>query len=202
MRVPVAAQMLAKILIQETKKPITLVGVGLGAEVSLRAVAYLDDAMKECGSNTNNVGSIIQNMVVLGAPVSGHGKNELWSDVRSKVAGRIINCFSNSDDLLASSPAADLLNQANRANHKRSNGNSAVKGGCGYSELDWEELAGLNRACCGLQDVLVENIDVDQCSRRCYAPSSLYDYQQKPGTLAEILYNTGIFASRFPSKKQ
>ena len=103
------------------------------------------------------------------------------------------------DNVLAASPSAEALNTANLANHKRRN-RDGVKGGSGYSAFDWEELAGLARACCGLEDVLVENIDVEDCTRKRFWFQSLFDYQQKPGTMAEILYNTGIFASRFPPK--
>lgn len=183
-RVEITAQLLARVLVEQTKKPITIIGIGLGAQVALQAVSHLDQIVSSLGSSYDPNG-IVQNMVLIGSPVDGHGGPEsIWTSVRRRVPGRLINCFSGSDLQLRASPARGLLKNIRGSKSRDSSG------------PQFHELAGLSRACCGLQDVLVENIDVSAIPEKDMALVKLIDYQQSPGTLSAILASTGIFASQ------
>ena len=183
-RVSVTAKVLAKVLVEQTKKPVTIIGIGLGAEVAMWAVSVLDQVAKSLGNNSDPNG-IVQNMILLGCPVDCHGGPEsLWTAVRRRVPGRLLNCFSGSDLQLRTSPARSAVVHMNKGNSRDCTGNQ------------FHELAGLSRACCGLQDVLVENIDVSTVPGNSIGLINLSDYQQTPGILRTVLASTGIFASQ------
>ena len=183
-RVEITAKLLARVLVEQTKKPVTIVGIGLGAQVAMQAVSVLDQVVSSLGSNQDPNG-IVQNIILLGSPIDGYGGPEsIWTTARRRVPGRLINCFSGSDLQLRASPARSLLKNVS---HRKSRDCSGTQ---------FHELAGLCRACCGLQDVLVENIDVSAIPGRDMNLVRLVDYQQTPGTLTAILASTGIFASQ------
>ncbi|KDN43321.1 DUF726-domain-containing protein [Tilletiaria anomala UBC 951] len=70
-------------------RPITLVGFSLGARVIYYALTEL--------YRKNSFG-IVQNVYLIGAPVSANVKN--WTEVRSVVSGRFVNGYSTSDWIL------------------------------------------------------------------------------------------------------
>lgn len=183
-RVEITAKLLARVLVEQTKKPVTIIGVGLGAQVALQAVSLLDQVVSSLNSSYDPNG-IVQNLILLGSPVDGHGGPEsLWTTARRRVPGRLINCFSGSDLQLRASPARSSLKKVNGRKSRDCAG------------PQYHEVAGLCRACCGLQDVLVENIDVSSIPGKDMALINLVDYQQSPGTLTAILASTGIFSSQ------
>lgn len=92
-----------KNLLFSTGRPITLVGYGMGARVILHCLETLYNEGQVLdsvtGTSINIALGIIENAVLIGAPVSSSFK--VWSAARAVVAGRLINCFSSNDWLLA-----------------------------------------------------------------------------------------------------
>lgn len=83
---------LAEVLLarQQGNRPITLIGYSLGARVIF---SCLEEMVKRKGSE-----GIIEDVVLLGAPVSGSVKH--WEKLSHVVAGRIINGYCRGDWLL------------------------------------------------------------------------------------------------------
>ena len=83
---------LARVLLsrEQGKRPVTLIGFSLGA----RVIYY---CLEELSAHADS-GGIIQNVIVLGAPVSGNA--EKWQQFSDVVAGAIFNGFCRKDWLL------------------------------------------------------------------------------------------------------
>ncbi|CAB4034216.1 Hypothetical predicted protein [Paramuricea clavata] len=83
---------LARVLLsrEQGKRPVTLIGFSLGA----RVIYY---CLEELTAHADS-GGIIQNVIVLGAPVSGNA--EKWQQFSDVVAGTIFNGFCRKDWLL------------------------------------------------------------------------------------------------------
>ena len=88
-------ELLAEVLMkrQQGHRPVTLVGYSLGA----RAIFYCLREMSR-DKHKRYSGGIIQNVVMLGTPVTASPKE--WSKFSHVVAGEIVNGYSNSDWLL------------------------------------------------------------------------------------------------------
>jgi hypothetical protein len=86
-----AGKVLAHALIAKCagNRPVTLVGVSLGARVVYACLQELA---------AQNVFGIVENAVLLGAPVSSDGA--AWIRMRTVVAGRLVNVFSDKDVIL------------------------------------------------------------------------------------------------------
>ncbi|XP_006883644.1 PREDICTED: transmembrane and coiled-coil domain-containing protein 4 [Elephantulus edwardii] len=84
---------LAHILLcrQQGRRPVTLIGFSLGARVIYFCLQEMAQE-KDCQG-------IIEDVVLLGAPVEGEGKH--WEPFRKVVSGRIINGYSRGDWLLS-----------------------------------------------------------------------------------------------------
>ena len=83
---------LARVLLsrEQGRRPVTLIGFSLGA----RVIYY---CLEELTAHADS-GGIIQNVIVLGAPVSGNA--EKWQQFSDVVAGTIFNGFCRKDWLL------------------------------------------------------------------------------------------------------
>ena len=83
---------LARVLLshEQGKRPVTLIGFSLGA----RVIYYCLEELSAHGDS----GGIIQNVIVVGAPVSGN--SEKWQKFSDVVAGTIFNGFCRKDWLL------------------------------------------------------------------------------------------------------
>jgi pimeloyl-ACP methyl ester carboxylesterase len=86
-----AGKVLAHALIAKCagNRPVTLVGVSLGARVIFACLQELA---------AQNAFGIIENAVLIGAPVSSEGS--MWLRMRTVVSGRLVNIFSEKDVLL------------------------------------------------------------------------------------------------------
>ncbi|XP_013383394.1 transmembrane and coiled-coil domain-containing protein 4 isoform X3 [Lingula anatina] len=87
-----AGRQLAEVLLsrQQGKRPVTLIGFSLGARLIF---CCLTELAKRKGCE-----GIIEDVILLGAPVSGHPKH--WEPLSRVVAGKIINVYSRSDWVL------------------------------------------------------------------------------------------------------
>ena len=88
-----AGRMLARLLLQGCHggRPVTLVGIGMGARVVFHALLELSRAAASGGAGRGAV----EAAVLLGAPVSC--RPERWAAARSAVAGRLVNAYSVND---------------------------------------------------------------------------------------------------------
>jgi hypothetical protein len=90
-----ASLVLADVLLEKPfgARPVTLVAFGIGARLVLNACLELE---KRGGFG------LVENVIVMGAPFPGHVKDSTdWKRIRSLVSGRLVNCYSTSDHLLA-----------------------------------------------------------------------------------------------------
>jgi Protein of unknown function (DUF726) len=86
-----AGKVLARALIAKCagNRPVTLVGVSLGARVVYACLQELA---------SQNAFGVVENAVLLGAPVSSDGA--AWIRMRAVVSGRLVNVFSQKDVIL------------------------------------------------------------------------------------------------------
>lgn len=115
-----AGRELARVLLsrEQGKRPVVLIGFSLGA----RVIYY---CLEELIANADS-GGIIQNVIVLGAPVSGKAEN--WQQFSDVVAGTIFNGFCRKDWLL-------------RFIYRASSMNASVAGLC---EIPWKSKKMVN----------------------------------------------------------
>lgn len=104
-------KLLAKVLIQKKKnlgnnfQPVNLIGYGMGARLIFHCLEHLyelsciNNKEKESCINSNDCFGLIDNVVIIGAPVSSN--DNLWSNIRNLVNSRLINCYSRYDWILA-----------------------------------------------------------------------------------------------------
>eukprot|EP01064_Diplonema_japonicum_P035198 TRINITY_DN7550_c0_g1_i1.p1 TRINITY_DN7550_c0_g1~~TRINITY_DN7550_c0_g1_i1.p1 ORF type:complete len:1377 (+),score=309.69 TRINITY_DN7550_c0_g1_i1:75-4133(+) len=90
-----AGGLLAAMLLEKAQggRPVTLVGVSIGANVVFHALVALSKAADGAGHG------LVESAILIGATVPSKAKR--WSAVRSTVAGRLINVYSGHDWFLA-----------------------------------------------------------------------------------------------------
>lgn len=76
-----------------SSRPVTLIGYGMGARVIFHCLMVL------AKDPLNGGKGIVENAVLLGAPVGTHHTE--WQAARGVVAGRLVNCYSTQDWFLA-----------------------------------------------------------------------------------------------------
>jgi hypothetical protein len=79
-------------------RPVSLVGFSMGARVIFSCLKQLKLFLNG-GDDDCPAGNIIEHAVLMGAPVSADSHE--WDDLRDVVSGRLINCYSDSDLILA-----------------------------------------------------------------------------------------------------
>ncbi|KAK3583743.1 hypothetical protein CHS0354_022776 [Potamilus streckersoni] len=87
-----AGKQLAEVLLarEQGNRPVTLIGYSMGARV---VFSCLEELSKRKGGD-----GLVEDVILLGAPVSGDPKN--WQPLARVVAGRIVNGYCRSDWLL------------------------------------------------------------------------------------------------------
>lgn len=116
-----AGKLLAHILLQGGTggRPVTLIAHSMGTRV---VMSCMQELVNQLSPNTmydrkkkriQSLRGLIQDVILMGAPITPD--TELWSETRSLVAGRFVNCYSTHDWLLTvmfwqgvSKPAAGL----------------------------------------------------------------------------------------------
>lgn len=84
--------------IPSQRRPITLIGYGIGARVIVHCLEALVTEYKQY-ANKDFIRGLVENVVLMGTP---YGTNSAaWKELRSIIPGRFINCYSTRDWLLA-----------------------------------------------------------------------------------------------------
>lgn len=100
-----AGAILADALISKEygRRPVTLVGFGLGGRLIFKCLLQIAQMTREADPDGNGVNSplagIVENVVIFGAAVNA--SPEQWSEVRRVVSGRIVNGYCKDDWVLA-----------------------------------------------------------------------------------------------------
>jgi len=80
------------------RRPVTLIGYGIGARVIVHCLETLVAEYKQY-ANKDFIRGLVENVVLMGTP---YGTNTAaWRELRSIIPGRFINCYSTRDWLLA-----------------------------------------------------------------------------------------------------
>merc|ERR1719383_111268 len=105
-RSTLAGKQLAHVLLarEQGKRPVSLIGFSLGARViyscleELLLLSRTDSSGRPCHNDSNGPFGIVENVVILGAPLPGDAAS--WKHVTKVVAGRVINGYCRSDWML------------------------------------------------------------------------------------------------------
>ena len=80
------------------RRPITLIGYGIGARVIIHCLETLVTEYKSY-SNKDYILGLVENVVLMGTPFGTN--TAAWMELKSIIPGRFINCYSTRDWLLA-----------------------------------------------------------------------------------------------------
>jgi hypothetical protein len=80
------------------RRPITLIGYGIGARVIVHCLETLVTEYKQY-ANKDFIRGLVENVVLMGTPFGTNAA--AWRELRSIIPGRFINCYSTRDWLLA-----------------------------------------------------------------------------------------------------
>ncbi|EFA79901.1 transmembrane protein [Heterostelium album PN500] len=79
------------------KRPLTLVGTGMGARMVFYCLEELD-RLSKANNNLDMCASYIEMVVFIGAPIPNNHKR--WINILNVVSGRVVNCYSAKDVVL------------------------------------------------------------------------------------------------------